>query len=141
MKIKELYIGGKKGLPPQRVSSMELMAGQGPAGEAHGKRQAGMWSEEDRERLESLKEQALCGKRFFANIMVDSFDAGLKAGDILRSGGAVMKIAPEGKRCFGEECELFLSGIPCPLRSCIYLTIETGGTISENDQIIREDSL
>ncbi|MBR5291744.1 MAG: hypothetical protein IKU32_02395 [Clostridia bacterium] len=139
MKIKELYIGGKKGCPPLRVSSMELIKGAGPKGEAHGKHQAGLWSAEDRMRLQPVKEQALCAKRFYANIIADSFDIPLSGGDILFAGNAVLQVAPEGKRCFGEECELFRSGIPCPLHSCRYLTVETGGVIAENDPITKED--
>ena len=139
MKIKELYIGGEKGRPPLRVSSMELIEGAGPRGEVHGKHQAGLWSAEDRALFQPLKEQALCGKRFFANIIIDSFDVSLRGGDTLRAGSAVMKVTHEGKRCFGEDCELFRSGIPCPLHSCRYLTIETGGAIAENDCIIKED--
>ena len=139
MKIKELYIGGEKGRPPRRVSSMELIEGVGPKGEVHGKHQAGLWSLEDRMRLEPIKEQALCAKRFFANIIIDRFDAPLNGGDALFAGSAAMKVAQEGKRCFGEECELFRSGAACPLHSCRYLTIETGGVISENDRIIKED--
>ena len=139
MKIKELYIGGEKGRPPLRVSSMELIKGVGPKGEVHGKHQAGLWSAEDRALLEPIKEQALCAKRFFANIIIDSFDIPLNGGDILHAGSAVMQVSNEGKRCFGEECELFRSGNPCPLHSCRYLTIETGGVIAENDQITKED--
>ena len=70
MKIKELYIGSEKGRPPLRVSSMELIEGAGPRGEVHGKHQAGLWSAEDRALFQPLKEQALCGKRFFANIII-----------------------------------------------------------------------
>ena len=139
MKIKELYIGGEKGRPPLRVSSMELIKGVGPQGEVHGKHQAGLWSIEDRARLEPLKEQALCARRFFANIIIDHFDIPLYGGDTLCGGSAVMKVEHEGKRCFGEECELFRSGTPCPLHSCRYLTIETGGVIAENDNITKED--
>lgn len=139
MKIRELYIGGEKGRPPTRVSSMELIGGVGPKGEVHGRHQAGLWSAEDRLQLESVKEQALCAGRFFANVIIDSFDIPLKGGDILLAGSAVMKVAQEGKRCFGDECELFCSGAHCPLRSCRYLTIETGGIIAENDRITKED--
>ena len=141
MKIKELYIGSEKGRPPLRVSSMELIKGVGPKGEAHGKHQAGLWSAADRMLLEPIKEQALCAKRFFANIIIDSFDIPLNAGDILHAGSAVMQVSNEGKRCFGEECELFCSGTPCPLHSCRYLTIQTDGVITENDQITKEDRL
>lgn len=139
MKIKELYIGSEKGCPPLRVSSMELIKGVGPKGEAHGKHQAGLWSTADRMLLEPIKEQALCAKRFFANIIIDCFDIPLNGGDILHAGSAVMQISHEGKRCFGEECELFCSGTPCPLHSCRYLTIESGGIIAENDLITKED--
>lgn len=139
MKIKELYIGKEKGRPPVRVSSMELIKGAGPKGEVHGKHQAGLWSAEDRALLEPVKEQALCAKRFFANIIADRFDIFLNRGDILLAGSAVMKVSDEGKRCFGAECELFRSGYNCPLQNCRYLTIEADGTISENDRITKED--
>ena len=92
MTIKELYIGSEKGRPPLRVSSMELIKGVGPKGEAHGKHQAGLWSAEDRARLEPIKEQALCARRFFANIIIDSFDIPLNAGDTLHAGSAVMQV-------------------------------------------------
>ena len=139
MKIKELYIGGKKDCPPLRVSSMELIKGAGPRGEIHGKHQAGLWNEEDRVRLEPLKEQALCAKRFYANIIADRFDIPLNGGDMLLAGNAAFQVENEGKRCFGEECQLFRSGISCPLHSCRYLTVEIGGVIAEGDPITKED--
>ena len=70
---------------------------------------------------------------------VDRFDIPLYGGDTLCGGSAVMKVEHEGKRCFGEECELFCSGTPCPLHSCRYLAIQASGVIAENDQITKED--
>lgn len=47
---------------------------------------------------------------------------------------------PGGLRSGGKG-ELFCSGTPCPLHSCRYLAIQTGGVIAENDQIRKEDRL
>jgi len=140
MIVQELYIGREKGSPPQRVDNMELAAGLGPVGEAHGggRRQVGIWSAADRAKLRDIGAESLCGGRFFANIMVDSFDAPIPGGAVMRIGGAVIKALPAGKRCFGEQCGLFRARLPCPLRSSRYAQVLTGGVIRPGDEIIME---
>lgn len=87
-----------------------------------------------REKIRNLPVKGLCTERFKENITL-SGRMMLCIGEIIRIGDAAIRIKEIGKRCF-KDCDIYNSGIVCPLREVVFGDVIESGEIKTGDEVV-----
>lgn len=119
--VELLQIQRERGLPFERVMSIELIINKGIAGDCHalgGEKQIAIISKEAKYRLENQEIDGLCFQRFKENMVVEGIEFDLlKTGDVLTTKHVMIEITSYTKRCH-KECLVRQKKV-CTLKSQI----------------------
>lgn len=120
--VELLQIQRERGLPFERVMSIQLIINKGIVGDCHalgGEKQIAIISQEAKHRLENQEIDGLCFRRFKENMVVVGIEFDLiKTGDVLTTKHVKLEITSHTKRCH-EECLLRQKKKVCALKSQI----------------------
>ncbi len=147
-RVFSINISKTKGVAKSAVARVVLLAGHGLKDDAHagpGIRQVSLLSIENIRsqsvRMESERSAGGIGPGDFAeNITTEGIDlAGLKIGDTLKIGCAVLQISKIGKEC-ARPCAIYHRLGDCVMpREGIFAKVVSGGEISAGDRIRVEE--
>lgn len=138
MKINKLYIykdKGKKGTGEKKLKLVENKGIEGDRFARGGERQVSILDKKLLNAVEKNPDRfGACGSRIKANIVTEGCRvAGLRTGDRLVIGDAVIEITDEVRTC-PEDCPVMKEGISCQIRyGTLFGKVVSSGEISEND--------
>jgi len=140
-KVVSVCVSGRKGEKKKPVASVDLVPDHGVAGDAH----AGPWHRQVSllavESIAKMKAKGLSvGPGDFAeNITVEGIDlVGLKPGDRLRAGEALLEISQIGKECH-TRCAIYYQAGDCVMpKEGVFARVVRGGTLRAGDPVEKE---
>ena len=136
-KVEQITRSVSKGVTENIDDQVALIKNFGINGDAHGKkgsRQLSLMTASTAEKLEQVREQGLCTKRFKANMIISDVDKSLlQIGAGIAINEAQLEITEMGKTCFG--CQLSEKNLYCPLvEDVIFAAVSEGGIIQKGDK-------
>lgn len=142
--VELLQIQRERGLPFERVMSIELVEGMGIVGDCHAKggdKQVAILSNEAKQEIETQELSGLCYQKFQENIVIEGmkFDL-LKERDHLIVDDVIVELSSYAKRCF-PECLLRQRGEECQLKSqIVFGKVVHSGMIRIGDKIEHKEN-
>lgn len=137
--VELLQIQRERGLPFERVMSIELIEGMGIVGDCHAKggdKQVAIISNEAKHEIETQELSGLCYHKFQENIVIEGIDFDLvKERDLLIANDVIIELSSYVKRCF-PECLLRQQGEGCQLKSqIVFGKVVHSGMICIGDKV------
>jgi MOSC domain-containing protein YiiM len=140
-RVVAVSLGRRKGEKKTPVPSATLVAGEGIRDDAHagpGDRQVSLLAEES---IAKMRRKGLdVGPGDFAeNVTVEGFDMpGLRVGDRIRVGEALLEISAIGKVCH-DRCAIYLQAGDCVMpREGVFARVLRGGVVVPGDPVERD---
>lgn len=138
-KVLEIYISREKGRPREAIGEGLFRRDFGLVGDAYSgnkDRQVCLIGIEGKEKLEQVKNDGLCIKRFKETITTQGIKLyKFKVGTRIRIGESLMEISRVGKSCF-LECSIIKTGKRCSLSNeVVFANVIKGGIIKKGDNI------
>jgi MOSC domain-containing protein YiiM len=140
-KVVAVSTSGRKGEKKTPVPSVTLLEEHGVRDDAHagpGHRQVSLLASES---VEKMRGRGLTvGPGDFAeNVLVEGFDLlGVRVGDRIRVGEAVLEISQIGKECH-NRCAIFLQAGDCVMpREGVFARVIRGGKVEPGDAVRME---
>jgi MOSC domain-containing protein YiiM len=132
---------GRKGEKKIPVPSATLLEEHGVRDDAHagpGHRQVSLLASESVEKMR-LRGLTVGPGDFAENVLVEGFDLlGVRVGDRIRVGEAVLEISQIGKECH-NRCAIFLQAGDCVMpREGVFARVIRGGKVEPGDTVRKE---
>jgi MOSC domain-containing protein YiiM len=141
-KVVAVSVGGRKGEKKTPVPSVTLVADHGVRDDAHagpGARQVSLLASESIAKMQA-KGLAVGPGDFAENVTVEGFNLpGVRVGDRVRVGEAVLEISQIGKECH-DRCAIYIQAGDCVMpREGVFARVIRGGRVAPGDPVRREE--
>ncbi|MEL5897855.1 MOSC domain-containing protein [Clostridium sporogenes] len=138
-KVLEIYICKEKGQARKSIGEGLFRRDYGLVGDAYSvnkNRQVCLIGIEGKEKLEQVKNDGLCIRRFKETITTQGIELyKLEVGTRIRIGESLMEISKVGKSCF-PECPIIKTGKKCSLSNeVVFMNVTKEGIIKKGDNI------